>query len=803
MTVKVDFLRNDKGFFPVIFIQFEQTPEQFEKFFAIENPILFSLKNYGEYGAGYDTISSVGSEVAGRLDVGSEVVARGRLEAPEGSCFEIQDSWSLVYRNTYQVEREIKMVKKGKSEGFRNSLLLSTVLTAGVEFRDFEYLVPGAFYKYNDIDHDGIEDWLGTYNQSYRDDRLPMRAVIGYYLPKKFYISLFRVDIPKYDQDINLYRKAGERELIFDTDIGSIGFCPTSKRKSPQVIFRAHYPFYEGERSFSLSRDGYGWGSFLPSKEGYTIKISYGFKINEASSLIDAFWDVHKYFCTLDKPTPAKLPFTLYEALEYEAEGLRCCYREWDKTYDSKEPAGFYAYYDPKVGKNIANILDYDTVTSKGMGCAYASLRYGYKKKNNDYLDMGRKAIQFFVNNCQLDNGWLHSFYNVDTKSFVYWWSGVMIPCQFTKDPKELADYIGLKATRDLLPIIRKREKVKGNWLINMCDSANYLLKSYAVEKSHGVIHKDWLKVALKFGNFLLSRQGSDGSWNLAYTVEGNEVDRKTLWLKSDREAKAHTDMAIPFLCELYKCTREDRFLRASIKAGEFFLANYIKPLEVPGLTIDQPFHRCLVIDECGFAAALEAMMDLYEITGEKKFLEGAIIAGKLYVSCMFMWDIPFWEDTKVKRANWKSTGACTCDQVDAGSYLVHFSMTVIRDLLKLTELTGDETFFTFAKLQVFGMLQMVATPHDMHGYKYVGTRCEGYMGSWLMIDDKEEGGKLGFSGGTSKAKGEETDSFYPHLVANPIISFFRVMDEYETLDFDKIYRKIWQRAVKKACQII
>jgi len=50
---------------------------------------------------------------------------------------------------------------------------------------DWEFFIPGALYKKNDTDHDGIEDYLGTYTQDYRDDRLASLAVLAFLPARK------------------------------------------------------------------------------------------------------------------------------------------------------------------------------------------------------------------------------------------------------------------------------------------------------------------------------------------------------------------------------------------------------------------------------------------------------------------------------------------------------------------------------------------------------------------------------------------------------------------------------------------
>ena len=70
------------------------------------------------------------------------------------------------------------VLEAGTSPGLRIELRALTTREAG--FEAWQFCIPGALYNRNDTDHDGVEDYLGTYVQDYRDDRLPSLAVLAY-----------------------------------------------------------------------------------------------------------------------------------------------------------------------------------------------------------------------------------------------------------------------------------------------------------------------------------------------------------------------------------------------------------------------------------------------------------------------------------------------------------------------------------------------------------------------------------------------------------------------------------------------
>ena len=92
---------------------------------------------------------------------------------PDGTRLSISDSWSPYDASTWQCDRTICILEAGKTEGLRFTLEVETSFanTEGVE--DFEFYAAGSLYKKNDTDHDGKEDYLGTFDQDFR--RRPSR----------------------------------------------------------------------------------------------------------------------------------------------------------------------------------------------------------------------------------------------------------------------------------------------------------------------------------------------------------------------------------------------------------------------------------------------------------------------------------------------------------------------------------------------------------------------------------------------------------------------------------------------------
>ena len=85
----------------------------------------------------------------------------------DGTTVAVEDEWRVLDPQTIEIHRTARVIEAGTSPGFR--VAFEVELDAG---DDWQLFVPGALYNRNDTDDDGVEDYLGTYVQDHRDDRL-------------------------------------------------------------------------------------------------------------------------------------------------------------------------------------------------------------------------------------------------------------------------------------------------------------------------------------------------------------------------------------------------------------------------------------------------------------------------------------------------------------------------------------------------------------------------------------------------------------------------------------------------------
>jgi hypothetical protein len=713
-------------------------------------------------------------------------VASGVIVSPDGSRVEVTDTWSLVDDSTAQVDRTVKVGTAGNSPGIRVEFFCETAVPEAGTLDDWEFCVPGALYKKNDTDHDGAEDYLGTYIQDYRDDRLPSLAVLAYLSRLRAFVVLARCTRPAYDTSINSDQLLGRR-FVQNTDIGSIGLEPV-RRASVQILFRASYPFSE-RFSYCLNTNRDGWAAYRENQGGAEFRVSYRLTVGRADSLTDAIWNITKRQMATLQTAPQKLHFSLEESLDYRLALTQLYYRKWDKSENPKEPAGYMVHFSPRSGRTQGTLLEYGFCGAQTL-LAYVSLRYGYLKQIPLWIERARTVIEFFVNHCQLENGFSQGIYDVAKQEFVYWFTGILLPFQYAHDDASLRRFLGSQMTKSLAPIARELRVIKGNYTRTMCESIYPILLAYRAERKNGRMQAHWLASGERFGAFLLRAQAEDGSWFRAYDSSGNGLETPAAWFGfSNIEKKSGTIFPIEVLIELYNITGNPRYVEAAEKAGDFIIRNYVDKVQYVGGLNDTTHIKSVKIDSVGVMFVVRSLVKLYEVTRKQEHLDGAVKSAKILASWVYLWNVPFPHDSLLAKAGFNSTGWAVCDVIPGGSYLDNEFLEFTGDFIRVAQYSGEKALFDVAELVEYGMQQALSTPECMLGYVAPGIQCEGIMTAYWMSDPEQ----TEFSGAANKVKGQDNDTCNGLINGQAAYGLFDLQDKYRTTDLDSIWRYLFK----------
>lgn len=741
-------------------------------------PVKIALLGAGSQAAAYTTVS----------EEGPVHVAAGQIAGEDGSLFAFEDRWTAIGDSAFQVDRVVKVLQAGTASGFRFELNILTEFAGTAGLQDYQFFIPGALYNKNDTDQDGIEDYLHTYVQSYRDDRLPSLVVQVFAPSQQTYLALTRADLPAFDTAVET-EQILQRHFVQDTDIGSLGLAPAGAGNT-QLRLVASYPFHE-PHSFCLNTKGDAWAAYCDLSEDATYSVSYQVILGDAPTLTDAMWAVtlHQVQTLNTQATPLILP--MEELIQHRAALINDYYRQWEVDVNGHMPAGYMVHFSPRAGKTLGSLLEYGFAGAQTL-LAFVSLKYGYHHKLPDYVSNSRNVIDFFVKHCQLENGFVHGIYDVEKRSFVYWWTGILLPFQHTKDMAELRDNIGTQMVDALSPIAARLRGIEGNYTRSMCEAIYHLLLAYQEEQRRGVSHEDWLATALKFGQFLLDVQGEDGSFHRGYDIHGRALEEPVEWFGASKaERGSGTIFPIEVLAELYQVTGDPRYREAASKAGDFLLATYVESVEYHGGLNDTTHIKSVKIDAVGVMFAMRSLLKAYELCEEPRYLEGAVNAAKALLTWVYLWNVPFPPESLLGRNDYKSTGYAVCDVIPAGSYLDNELLEFTPDLLRIARYTGDVDLVVLAEVVANGMQQALSTPARMYGYARPGMQCEGLMTAyWLSDPDKTK-----FSGAANKRKGDDNDTVNGLTNGQALYGYMETIDAFGTADYGEIRRQVIGRS--------
>ena len=396
--------------------------------------------------------------------------------------------------------------------------------------------------------------------------------------------------------------------------------------------------------------------------------------------------------------------------------------------------------------------------------------------------ERARKAIDFVATEAQMGDGMLWNLYNVDTDRLQSWWGGLIAPLAY-------ADEEGVKALMGplydhLRPVIEALSRTDGAYLRGMAEENDALLMCYEFEVQEGRKHAHWLDAALAFGGFLLHAQDDDGGWYRAYDLDEKPMLDPPVWFGARAvELKCSTAVAVPFLVRLWQVTGDDRFQESALRAGRFVAEELVEPVRWSGGIHDSIYGKGMLVDNESVLYCMEAMDALWKMTGDQKWRQVAYSAAQQCASWVVQWDVPLPTGSTLERRGFRSTGLGACDTCAAGSFIHHFLIRGVPSLLEIGLRERDSVLVDIAELCFSGCSQTVALWEGDWGYAVPGLQEEGYFASWWLINDP----MFINTGFGDRLKGEGNKTALTWIPANGAYAFLELEERFGTADVAKI----------------
>ena len=412
-----------------------------------------------------------------------QFVGTGEIRTPRAS-FNLTDTWHRIADDTWQVDRRLEAVSAAVSCGVR--LLLELLpCTDRRAYADFRYFAPPALTDLNDLNEDGLEDYLETRSLHFREDRLNLRSVLVWNDSHGIGFVLSRADRPEFDTIPDRPAKAGA--FLQRTDIGSLGVEPL---EDGGVAMVAAYPFAERSRSNALLvKERAPFAAFAPVVPGVTLSASWLVRLVGAADVHGALWAMWTRRYAELAPVPVTLSATVPDIAAARVDAALDYFIE---EKDAPFAAGFVTNCHPQDGKQISDVIQFGFTGQNNLN-AFNLLRDGDARGDADRRRKALRVFDFFVTVASRNRfGLIPGYYNADTRKFGFWWTGLILPLAYAEPGADLEALMG-PLYRHLREVITALAGRQGVYLRCVVEEYDALLRAYRYENRRGAEPGDWL----------------------------------------------------------------------------------------------------------------------------------------------------------------------------------------------------------------------------------------------------------------------------------------------------------------------
>ena len=707
------------------------------------HPVVLELASGQELAArrlttGYESVSAGGEEFVGEATVDDDA----------GTRIRVLDTWRRLSDEEWAVDRHMTVITAAAA-GYR--LLLEISIEEPGGFEALRLFSPAAMYDRNDLNEDGLDDYVDSDTLIYRDDRLSALGVLGYSAARQLYVALDRVRPPAFDPLPD--RHPGVVSFLQRTDVGSLGAEPGAG----DGLLVAAYPFVERERSHALLvRERPAWGAYLPATPGESASVAYKVSVLPADGPHEALWTWWRRRMRELAPVPVTLGEPLAVVTSARLDALQAFYREHG------EAAGFVTNCHPQDGIQLGNVVQFG-FTGQNVMNAYCLLRAdSTSAEDPEARGKALRVIDFYVNRAlQNPSALVPATYDMDRDRWSSWWTGLLLPLAYAEDATRLHELMG-PLGEHLHPIIDALSRMEGAYLRCVAEEHEALLTAYALEWNRGTDHAAWFEAGHRFGEFLLSAQQADGSWFRSYGFDGAPITEPETWFgQTNVQKKSSTATAVPVLLRLHELTGDERWVEAASRACAWIAENFVERIKFNGGIHDSMYAKPQLVDHESIIFAFRALLATYRRTGAPNLLAAAEKAAWLVCSWVWLWDVPLPEQSTLARFGFRTTGWPGCDTPGAG-YIHPMGIIAVPDLVDLALLKEDEDLLSVARLLLAACNENVSLPGRDWGYALPGLQEEGLQVSWCWADDP----MFTSTGFGQRGKGEGNKTCYSWISA-------------------------------------
>ena len=253
------------------------------------------------------------------------------------------------------------------------------------------------------------------------------------------------------------------------------------------------------------------------------------------------------------------------------------------------------------------------------------------------------------------------------------------------------------------------------NPVVDTCNlgwGALMAMNAYELCRGMGREHIDWLDMGIRCCDFFVDAWMRHGTLGKAWRLDGSLVEPDT----------TVGAFVIPALVKAHKLTGGSMYLETAAKA----FAHYRRDLDNMACNGGALDTSCIDAETTWplFASAL----DLYELTGDRQYLNAAVNAGYYTLSWVFHYDIPPDTGSDFESFAFRSSGS---SGVSTQHHHLHFgALYYVAFWVRLGKLTGDERWARRARMVWAASLSVISDGTLRHHgmTRPAGSENEAYM---------------------------------------------------------------------------
>ena len=641
-------------------------------------PVYVSVKTYAAINEFRDMAYEHAEEKEGTA-TGEALFVTGN-----GSEVFVRDVYT-VQDNALKVVRHAEVRKRSSDDlGFQTKI--SFYQAVSDELRDFEYFSPGQWYRNNEYAADfalGKDMDLQYYWRKETYSGLPMFAMRHKDSGETIAMSRWAADatLPSLD------RTATENYAYVDPRM-TVGSFGVSKAR-PEALTYTYYGHMMATPLPDTACDGVSIDYIYPAVNGQQPSRGIG-PVRTAQPLTNITWvhPMREGFC---QDYAAAVTFGCYRDFGSMMRGtwrevyprLKDRLFEVDNALLFDNMMRFLKEVTRQFGEAwgtpfVAQLPDFDPnsfsaeigFVGQQAGIGYQLLRWGRLEGDAEAVTKGLGILDFWADHTMTDAGYPRLWVHLSTHQ---------------DEPQPL-------------------------WVRQIGDGLEAVLDAYVFEAKRGILHENWMDYCVRTADWLVKTQNGDGSFYRSYRDDGSCC----------MDSRASTQCVVRFLAQLYLVTGNEEYLQAALRAGEWSWLNQYKLFEYRG----GPCDTSDILDKESGIYAMFAYIALFDVTGDRKWLEAACGAADYTETFTFVWDFPVhipYPAHPFNRNHISGQSNVSVGMAGGDIYMAACSYTYYR----LWLLTGDPHYCDFAEFLNRNCKQANDADGSC-GYRYPGLVNEG-----------------------------------------------------------------------------